>query len=334
MSWDDRIITNGELAPYLGSQAGTLASRVVALIQQQKATWPLLREGYESLHSAEYRPIMLPGTDASEVVIQLNPRRIRSTAARVDSASIQDRRCFLCPASLPPEEKGIAYRENLIIMCNPYPVLDRHLSIIHREHVAQRIEGNLEPLLDLAGDLGPDYFVLYNGPQCGASAPDHLHFQACSRELLPIEADLARWALGPQVSGLMGCGRRVIVYRADRPENIASNIYQTVQRLGGPSDVTEPMFNIIAIHEQGEWTAYLFPRARHRPASFFAEEEQRLTISPGAIDMAGVVVMPDAAQFKRITAEQVGGIFAEVSLSQEIVDRVVTSVNQDRQRDG
>src|SRR5215470_16674999 len=284
MSWDDKIITDGELAPYLGSAAGKLASRVGALIEQQKATWPLLREGYESLRAAEYRRIVLPGTNASEVVIQLNPKRIRSTAARVDSASIQGRRCFLCPANLPPEEKGIAYGSDLVIMCNPYPVLDRHVSIIHREHIAQRIEGNLEPLLELARDLGPEYFVLYNGPQCGASAPDHLHFQACSRELLPIEADLAR---SSRSSGgafsLTACGRSVIVYRSDRVEELAGNVYQTMERLGGPSDATEPMFNIVAIYEQGEWTAYFFPRALHRPAIFYAEGDQRLTISPGAI---------------------------------------------------
>jgi len=315
MSWNDKIISDGELAPYLGSAAGTLASRVVALIEQQKTTWPLLREGYESLRAAEYRRITLPRTDGSEVVIQLNPKRIRSTAARVDSATIQGRRCFLCPANLPPDEKGIAYGSDLVIMCNPYPVLERHVSIIHREHVPQRIEGNLEPLLELARDLGPEYFVLYNGPQCGASAPDHLHFQACSRELLPIEADLARSAPSPQVFRLVGCGRGVIVYRADRREELAGTIYQTIERLEGLSD-PEPMINIIAIYEQREWTVYLFPRAVHRPASFYAEGEQRLTISPGAIDMAGVVVMPDEDQFMRITAEQVGQVFSEVSLSQ------------------
>jgi hypothetical protein len=330
MTWDDKIITDKELASFSeGPRGNQLASRVAALIEHQKRNWPLLREGYESLQKAELRRISLPGTQGGGVVLQLNPKRIRSTAAPVDKASVDARRCFLCPESLPPEEKGIAYGETLIITCNPYPVLDRHLSIIHRQHIPQRIEGNVETLLDLARDLGPDYFVLYNGPQCGASAPDHLHFQACSRTLLPIEDDLRGRTASDQVIALTGCGRSVIVYRGGDTRVLARSIYQSLDalaRTGAPhgSDVSgEPMVNIIATNCERGWTVYLFPRARHRPASFYAEGEERLTISPGAIDMAGVVVMPDAEQFRRVTPERVGEILSEVSLDRKSVDKVV-----------
>jgi hypothetical protein len=347
MTWADKIITDKELAGFSeGSPRNPLALRVAALIEHQKRNWPLLREGYESLQKAEVRRINLPGTRGADVVVQLNPKRIRSTAAPVDKASVDARRCFLCPESLPPEEKGIAYGETLIITCNPYPVLDRHLSIIHREHIPQQIEGNVETLLDLARDLGPDYFVLYNGPQCGASAPDHLHLQACSRTLLPIEDDLRRRAesaaseRAKEVFILNGCGRSVVVFRGLDARPLAQNISRGLEVLArqtagstpaydgvGPSNgsdvLAEPMVNIIVTNDHLVWTVYLFPRARHRPASFYAEGDERLTISPGAIDMAGVVVMPDAEEFRRVTPEQVGQVFSEVSLGREIVDKVV-----------
>ena len=184
MSWDERIITEDELRPHLADvRNSSLIERVGALIEHQKQTWPMLAEGYSAFAAIDSKRIE---SGESVIVVQHNPRRVGSTAAAVDRASVEARKCFLCADALPPEEKGIAYGD-LIILCNPFPVLDRHLSIVHRDHIEQKIAGNLEILLGLAAELSPDYFVLYNGPRCGASAPDHLHFQACSRALLPIE---------------------------------------------------------------------------------------------------------------------------------------------------
>src|SRR6185503_6882728 len=141
---------------------------------------------------------------------------------------------------------GIAYNDDLVILCNPFPVLDRHLSVVHREHSPQQIDGNLETLLSLAHDLGSSYFVLYNGPECGASAPDHLHFQACSRELLPIEENLyedepvlledcsscdetAKNTF--ELFTLGGCGRSVIVFRGGNREEIAHWVDAQIREL-------------------------------------------------------------------------------------------------------
>ena len=194
MRWEERIITARELTPYLTEQDdGRLTREVNALIEHQKQTWPMLAEGYAAFEAMETKRIEV---DGSGVIVQHNPKRIRSTAARVDKASVGARACFLCPDSLPVEERAIRYGDDLMILCNPFPVLDRHLSIVHRDHAPQQIEGNVEMLLMLARDLSPDFFVLYNGPRCGASAPDHLHFQACSREGLPVEALLADEPVG------------------------------------------------------------------------------------------------------------------------------------------
>ena len=338
MRWEERIITPRELAPYLADQdGGRIIRDVNALIEHQKQTWPMLKEGYAALEEMETKRIEVDGSD---VVVQHNPKRIRSTAARVDNASIGARACFLCPESLPVEEKAVPYGEDLMILCNPFPVLDRHLSIVHRDHVPQQIEGNVETLLMLARDLAPDFFVLYNGPRCGASAPDHLHFQACSREGLPLEALLADEPAeaahcdycamsareGFELFTLTNGGRTVVVFRGSRAGELAGWVYQTINELAREGPGGEPMVNVICTYEKSQWTVYLFPRALHRPACFFAEGDDQLLVSPGAIDMAGVLVVPERAHFEKIGAGHAEAIYAEVSMGEDQVIDVVERV--------
>lgn len=322
MIWDERIIDEQELIGLCNDQNDpSLAARIAALIEHQKRTWPVLSESYRALAKVETKKLQV---QEAEVVIQHNPRRAGSTAARVDRASVEARRCFLCPDSLPDEEKGIAYGEDLILLCNPFPILDRHLSIVHREHIEQKIDDNVEVLLRLARALGPDYFVLYNGPQCGASAPDHLHFQACSRELLPIEAG-ARMEAG-ELFTIDGCGRSVVVFRGNSAVAVARRVYRMLDELFVETGKAEPMVNIVCTYDARGWTVYLFPRARHRPACFYAEGEDKMTVSPGAIDMAGVVVVPERAHFDKIGREQIEAIFAEVSIAPDIMRSIIERV--------
>jgi len=339
MNWDEHIISEEELRSYQEDESdGSLEAGVAALFDHQSETWPLLREGVEAFAQIETKRVQV---EESEVVIQHNARRIRSTGASVDKVSVENRRCFLCAESLPTEEKGIAYGHDLIILCNPFPVLDRHLSIVHREHVPQQIEGNVELLLSLAHDLGSSYFVLYNGPECGASAPDHLHFQACSRELLPIEENLyedepvmvedcdyceetARNSF--ELFTLGGCGRSVVIFRGGNQEEVGHWVHEVIKELAAQTDKTEPLINIICTYDPRIWTVYLFPRAKHRPASFYAEGAERLVVSPGAIDMAGVVVVPEREHYDRIDGERAAAIFSEVSMNRETVNDLVDEI--------
>jgi hypothetical protein len=332
MIWEPRLIGKFEPCqlPSLGQPS--LAEIVSRLIEQQRETWPLLRDGYAAFEQAQTRRMEVAGSAGSYVLVQYNPGRIRSTAAAVDRTSVESRACFLCPANLPPEEKGIAYGPDLVIACNPFPVLDRHLSVMDREHVPQRIEGRIESLLALSHDLGPDYFALYNGPQCGASAPDHFHLQACAHAGFPIEEDFRRFNESislleeVRITLLDNCGRTVVVFRAAHPAEMVGCVSQVIsglRRETGGSD--EPMVNIVAAFESGEWTLFLFPRSHHRPLSFFAEGDEKLVVSPGAIDMAGVVVTPRQEDFVRLTPVQIAKIFSEVSLSPPIVERVLNS---------
>jgi hypothetical protein len=339
VSWDEHIISNEALAAYLDNSRGqSWAARANALIEEQRATWPLLAEGVAALAAIETRRVRVA---ESEVVIQHNPKRIRSTAAAVDKASVEKRPCFLCAANFPAEEQGIAYGEELGLFCNPFPVLNRHLTIVHRRHIPQTIHGNFEILLRLAADLAPDYFVLYNGPQCGASAPDHLHFQACSRELLPIAQELrAEIVADPahcdvcetmprdqfELFTLEGCGRSVVVFRGSNLDEIARWFYRVIAELPVPDGHIEPMMNIVCTYERDTFTVFLFSRAKHRPASFFAEGEAQLIVSPGAIDMAGVIVTPRQEDFARLDGPTVEAIFNEVSFSQEQVNEILEHV--------
>jgi hypothetical protein len=344
VNWSDHIIGDKELTPYLKDPHDRRwAARANALIEQQRATWPLLAEGIAALAEVETRRVPVA---ESEVVIQHNPRRIRSTAAAVDKTSIEKRPCFLCAENLPPEEKGLAYGEEIGIFCNPFPVLNQHLTIVHRHHVEQTIAGNFELLMGLAADLAPDYFALYNGPQCGASAPDHLHFQACSRDVLPIAEELmAEMAADPahcevceamprdqfELFTMAGCGRSVIVLRGNHLEEVARWFYRIIDELPRADDYTEPMMNIVCIYESGTFTTFLFPRTKHRPASFFAEGDERLIVSPGAIDMAGIIVTPRHEDFARLDGARVEAIFAEVSPGDDEVNVILERVAEGRE---
>lgn len=340
MNWNDRLVSDKELMAYLKDPHDRRwSARVAALVEQQRAAWPLLARGIAALAEVETRRVPVA---ESEVVIQHNPHRIRSTAAAVDKGSVEKRPCFLCAENLPPEEKGLAYGEEMGTFCNPYPILNRHPTIVHRRHIEQTIHGNFEWLLGLAADLAPDYFALYNGPQCGASAPDHLHFQACARELLPIAEELrAEIVADPahcevceamprdqfELFTMTGCGRSIIVFRGNNPEEIAGWFYRVIDELPRLDGHSEPMMNIICTYERDTYTTFLFPRVKHRPASFFAEGDARLIVSPGAIDMAGIIVTPRREDFARLDGDRVAAIFAEVSPDEaqvnEILERVI-----------
>ena len=157
------------------------------LFKRQARAWPQLAKGIDGLAQAKTRPVRI---DWFDIFIRHIPHRVGSTTAPVDRESVAKRPCFLCPGNLPPEEEGLRFDQDFTIYCNPFPIVERHLTIAHREHRLQRIANQFGNMLDLAAAL-PGYFVIYNGPECGASAPDHMHFQAGSRGLFPIEKDTA-----------------------------------------------------------------------------------------------------------------------------------------------
>ena len=297
-----------------------MTGEVEELFERQLREWPQLAKGIEGLARATTRPVRI---DWFDVFIRHIPHRMASTKALVDRESVAKRPCFLCANNLPAEEEGLPFDENFTIYCNPFPIVDRHLTIAHKEHGAQRITGQFGNMLDIAARL-PKYFVVYNGPECGASAPDHMHFQAGSRELFPIEKDTAALTgitvpnYARNVFVLRGRDRSALIDRMDRAIDLLAET--TGKR-------PEPMVNIAVFHERGEWVAYLFPRGKHRPEVFYTGE---LTVSPASIDLCGIFVVPMAEHFERITADAVAAIFREVTLPDDQFQEVAAKLESER----
>jgi ATP adenylyltransferase/5',5'''-P-1,P-4-tetraphosphate phosphorylase II len=320
MSWKERVIGLEELRPYLPNKSEPdFRGLVEGLAGQQLATWPMLRDAVAGLARVEYKGLRARGSD---VLAQFNPQRIVSTSAKVDAATIKQRPCFLCAENLPPEERGIAFGADFVALYNPFPVLPRHLVITSRRHIPQTIEGNFGTLLDLALELGGEFFVLYNGAVCGASAPDHLHFQACERESLPIFPEIETWERrglsnnsGVETFTLRDYRLNALVARG----NDRRAVYEWFERaLSCLAEITgaesEPMINLVVTRDGGRWTVIIFPRSKHRPARYFAEGDAKLTVSPAAIDLAGVLVVPQPDHFAKITSRDAEEIYAEVTL--------------------
>ncbi len=320
MTWESRIINDAALAAYAPQPITNLATRVAALIQQQLATWPMLRNATQSLEQVQYKELNVNG---SRVLAQFNPARIISTAAKVDTASIQARPCFLCAENLPMEEKGVPFGENYVVLCNPFPVLKDHLVISERRHTPQAIAPRIDDLLDLTAALGSEYFTLYNGPACGASAPDHHHFQACSSAGIPLFDEINHWprtAILQQddlevftltdyrVKILVASGKKIDTIAAWFEKNLSSLAKETVAGV-------EPMLNLVATYNSQKLTLYLFPRGKHRPSCYYAEGEQKLTISPAGIDLTGILVVPDPHHFARLRALDVEQIYSEITVN-------------------
>ena len=295
------------------------------LFRQQKRTWSMLADGCASLENVRTRAVECSGYTVS---LQFNPRRIVSTNASVDEASIRARKCFLCADNLPADQKGILYKDQMIILCNPAPLFTGHLTIAHVEHRPQRIRPALEMFLGLSKELAPDYTLFYNGPKCGASAPDHLHFHAAPAGAIPIgkesEVPARRFAVtnvsGTTILLLEGLGREVVVLEGNDPSMLVELTHRLLDALEPPdSSDGEPMVNIICGHARGSWRILVFPRRKHRPSVFFNEGEGKVLISPAAVDMGGLIITPLEKDFLSITPEVIEQIYAEVSLGRETV---------------
>src|SRR6266849_9603310 len=274
------------------------------LFKRQTRAWPQLAKGVDGLAQAKTRPVQI---DWFDIFIRHIPHRMGNTTASVDRESLAKRSCFLCAGNLPPEEEGVRFDSNFTIYCNPFPIVDHHLTIAHREHGLQRIATQFGNMLDIAAAL-PKYFVVYNGPECGASAPDHMHFQAGSRELFPIENDTAGLTgitvpnYTRNVFIIRGRDRTALIDRMDRAIDLLAET--TGKR-------AEPLVNIAVFHERVGWVADLFPLGKHRPEVFHTGE---LTVSPASIDLCGIFVVPRAHDFEKITSDAIAAIFREVTL--------------------
>ncbi|MCX5814405.1 MAG: DUF4922 domain-containing protein [Proteobacteria bacterium] len=302
------------------------------LLSEQKDTWPDCRQGYAYLENIAVREIACNGFI---IRVQHNPGRIKSTLADVEEKGIKERPCFLCLNNLPEEQKGIIYRNEYLILCNPAPVFPSHFTICHKEHRPQSITEHIDALLQLMVDLGSAWTVLYNGPKCGASAPDHLHFQAVRSGQMPIEKEIketGRLKKITKVNGILlsrvrNVGREIIVAEGDNPVSLAAafGIILSTLKIILSADV-EPMINVAGFYSRKRLYIAIFPRAKHRPDAFFKEGDGRLMVSPAVVEMGGILVTPVEKDFEDMNASIAEDIFREVSLDGKILDKVFNSI--------
>jgi ATP adenylyltransferase/5',5'''-P-1,P-4-tetraphosphate phosphorylase II len=331
----DRILIAPAELGSASSEVG-LARQCIALLQQQQATWGLLRRGYDGLSNVESRIFTF---DGFHVNVQFNPGRITSTTAKVDEKSIRERRCFLCARHLPDEQRAILYHDQYLLLCNPYPIFPEHFTIPHIDHRPQEILQAFSAMLDLTRDLSPRYTVLYNGPRCGASAPDHLHFQAGTGGVMPFENELGmitgdrREALveskNLRVTCFLDYFRSVIVaecFSQKQLEDVFQRMYEAYQRISGGNE--EPMMNLVSMLRDGRWTLAMFARSKHRPSMFYADEDEKLLVSPAAVDLGGVLTLPREKDFRRFSRDLVARVFEEVSLEEEKFAALQTDIKQ------
>jgi hypothetical protein len=318
---DQIAISETELVSFV--TGNTQAGKAHALLEQQKGVWELLRNGYDTLRTVRTRAFEF---DGFQIKVQFNPGRLTSTVAKVDAASIKVRKCFLCTENLPPAQRGIPCDGEYLMLCNPFPIFPEHFTISSVRHTPQLILDSFAALLRLTRDLGSRYTVFYNGPRCGASAPDHLHFQAGNRSHLPIDAeyDLVKVKLGSRLvqSGVLRayafenylrCHVAFESPDATLLQRAFGALYEVLQD-GGPAG-EEPMMNILGFYTNGEWRIHVFPRAKHRPAFYFKEGDEKLLISPAAVELAGICTTPREQDFERVTREHIVEMYYEVCVS-------------------
>lgn len=268
------------------------------------------------------------------VRVQHNPGRTASTLADVRVEGVAGRPCFLCAHSLPEGQKAVIYRDEYLVLCNPMPVFPAHFTVSRVAHEGQSIAGKAGALLRLAGDFGPRFRLLYNGPRCGASAPDHMHFQAAPAGLMPVEGEVGaadrvfiRKAGGVSVSLAWNIGREVVILAGADPAAVAEAFGSFAHALAGALRTgEEPMMNIICLCEKRRYTMLVFPRATHRPHAFYLTGDDRISVSPAVVEMGGIIVTPRIMDFERMDAACVEGIFREVSLDRKTVERAAGSM--------
>lgn len=306
------------------------------LFEIQKEQWPMLNAGFKSLDTVTSKSFQF---DGYKIKAQFNAGRMTSTSAKVDPKSISERKCFLCRENLPEEQRGVLYNDKYIILCNPFPIFPTHFTLTYKKHQPQRILDTFSDMLDLSKDLSRYFTVIYNGPRCGASAPDHLHFQAGNKSFMPIDDefhqikneygkviyeddDLSFCAIDDKI-------RKFISVESTDKEMIVKTFNKFYNRYSElMSEEQEPMMNLVSVYEEEYgWRVIIFLRAKHRPAVFFADDDSKMLVSPAAIDLGGVCVFPRQEDFNRITKEQIAEIFKEVFIDQNKLKSLVVKLS-------
>lgn len=295
-----------------------LNTQIKSFFLEQTSNWELARKFYESLSNVRTKTFSFGDF---EIKVQFNPARIVSSGAKVDAKTIAERKCFLCTENRPAEQKSVDMGEYLILV-NPFPIFPEHFTIPCKEHIDQQIKPFFSDMLRLAKALD-NYLIFYNGPKCGASAPDHMHFQAGTKDFLPLVSDYKRLkdthtnllvsTEKMQLFTFENYMRTVYCIESNDIES-AKDSFEKLYSYFQTEEGVEPMMNIVCTYENGKWFTFILPRKAFRPWQYTADGDLQLMISPATVEMCGIFITPIESHFERITKEDIISILEQTTL--------------------
>ena len=305
------------------------SSQINKLLAEQIDEWPRASINYAALANVKVKSF---GVGPLTLKVQFNPARIVSSAAKVDAKSLAERKCFLCHDNRPAVQRGIDWGERYTILINPFPIFPRHLTIPDKSHTLQLIKGRIADMLTLAGELD-EYTIFYNGPRCGASAPDHMHFQAGNSDFLTIapaleSCEMQEVAAEGEARLYLAAGMPmgVFVIDADTPERGQMLFDRLYAAMPIPDGEAEPMMNLLAYSTPIGVRLAVIPRKRHRPSFYGTEGPGTMLISPASVDMGGVFITPLEKDFDRLDINIATKIFDELCLSPDEMAAIAAAV--------
>ena len=304
-------------------------SSISRFFNRQLEMWEDARHRFRDLKHVEVRQL------SDQLKVQFNPARIVSTGAKIDKHTLGERPCFLCERNRPKEQMTKQIDDHFQLLVNPFPILPVHFTIPATKHQPQSIYrhyGEMHRLLSLHSEL----MVFYNGPKCGASAPDHLHFQAGTSGVLPLQTNWQRLSRSLTDVISLNDEEKISVLRdflvpafviisksEDSDEELFHRLYRSMPMRG---DESEPMMNIIAWRKGDEFISVVIPREKHRPDAYFAEGEAQMMVSPGALDMAGLIITPREEDFSKINLDKATALLRECGISAEKMEAIVSNL--------
>ncbi len=304
-------------------------SSISRFFNRQLEMWEDARHRFRDLKHVEVRQL------SDQLKVQFNPARIVSTGAKIDKHTLGERPCFLCERNRPKEQMTKQIDDHFQLLVNPFPILPVHFTIPATKHQPQSIYrhyGEMHRLLSLHSEL----MVFYNGSKCGASAPDHLHFQAGTSGVLPLQTNWQRLSRNLTDVISLTDEEKISVLRdflvpafviisksEDSDEELFHRLYRSMPMRG---DESEPMMNIIAWRKGDEFISVVIPREKHRPDAYFAEGEAQMMVSPGALDMAGLIITPREEDFSKINLDKATALLCECGISAEKMEAVVSNL--------
>lgn len=278
---------------------------------KQLSQWPMAAENHRVLDDLITRQVEACGRVWT---LQHNPHRAVSAASKVDAQSIAQRRCFLCKENRPDEQFAVDLGDYEVLV-NPFPIFPEHLTIAAKEHVAQTIDSRVKDIVEISRVM-PGRTVFYNGARCGASAPDHLHFQSVPSQYLPIWQDVER-ALDDSLRGkscaVVNISPKIVRIASQSLPSQVEFIADVLSSLPKDADESEPKVNMLCRFDGQQFETLIVPRRAHRP-DFYGQGQGQMLISPGTIDVSGVIVVARREDFKRIDAAVIESLISQIGM--------------------